>query len=159
MAESPTSAPASEATPTGTGTAGQRISPSDDPGAPGRSEGSGKHAPVTPPSAPGERTTKDRTADDRTPGRDDRTPGENRASGENRAPGDDPTPGAGRTPGGDHRADHTADGTGGLPGTRNRQAADESADGAAGQLLDAGARDRLGERLHHALAGFVDSPR
>ncbi|MFJ2055045.1 hypothetical protein ACIOMM_03790 [Streptomyces sp. NPDC087908] len=152
VAESPTSAPASEAAPTGTGPAGQRVSPSDGPGAPGRNDGSGKHAPVTPPSAPGGRTTKG-TADDRTPGRDDRTPGENRT------PGDNPTPGAGRTPGGDHRADRTAAGTDGLPGTHHRQSGDESADGAAGQLLDAGERDRLGERLHHALAGFVDSPR
>ncbi|MFE5966015.1 hypothetical protein [Streptomyces sp. NPDC056463] len=30
--------------------------------------------------------------------------------------------------------------------------------GPAGQLLGEGERDRLGQRLHHALAGFVDSP-
>ncbi|MFB7374038.1 hypothetical protein ACFC0D_29775 [Streptomyces sp. NPDC056222] len=30
--------------------------------------------------------------------------------------------------------------------------------GPAGQLLGDGERDRLGQRLHHALAGFVDSP-
>ncbi|WP_405860810.1 hypothetical protein OG361_37305 [Streptomyces sp. NBC_00090] len=30
--------------------------------------------------------------------------------------------------------------------------------GPGGQLLGEGERDRLGQRLHHALAGFVDSP-
>ncbi|MGW6564794.1 hypothetical protein [Streptomyces sp. NPDC054975] len=32
-------------------------------------------------------------------------------------------------------------------------------DGPAGQLLGDGERDRLAERLHHALTGFVDAPR
>ncbi|MFD3728131.1 hypothetical protein [Streptomyces sp. NPDC058671] len=32
------------------------------------------------------------------------------------------------------------------------------ADGQVGHLLGDAERDRLGQRLHHALAGFVDSP-
>ncbi|MFJ3582979.1 hypothetical protein ACIPPS_12235 [Streptomyces sp. NPDC090127] len=32
-------------------------------------------------------------------------------------------------------------------------------DGPAGHLLGGGERDRLADRLHHALAGFVDAPR
>ncbi|MFF8507373.1 hypothetical protein ACF064_04710 [Streptomyces sp. NPDC015492] len=66
-------------------------------------------------------------------------------------------PADGRSPGDRH--DPAVGGTGDLPGTHHRPAADGSEDGPGGQLLDAGERDRLGERLHHALAGFVDSPR
>ncbi|MDX2563322.1 hypothetical protein PV371_27210 [Streptomyces sp. TX20-6-3] len=49
-------------------------------------------------------------------------------------------------------------GTGDRSGMHHRSAADEAADGPAGQLLGVDERDRLGERLHHALASFVDSP-
>ncbi|MET9378580.1 hypothetical protein ABZX98_31345 [Streptomyces sp. NPDC002992] len=41
-------------------------------------------------------------------------------------------------------------------GTGHGPAAD--GDGPAGQLLGDVERDRLAQRLHHALAGFVDSP-
>ncbi|MER7519276.1 hypothetical protein [Streptomyces sp. NPDC126499] len=53
-------------------------------------------------------------------------------------PGGGPAPGEGRGPG------HGPGAAGGGP---------------AGPLLGDGERDRLGERLHHALTAFVDSPR
>ncbi|MFF5922734.1 hypothetical protein ACFY8C_31095 [Streptomyces flavochromogenes] len=112
----------------------QPVVPSGDPGATGRSGGSRKHAPVTPPAAPRGRTTTERRADGQAPG-DGRSPGH-----------------------GDRDAHTVGDGTGDRSGTHHRPAADGSADGPAGQLLGADERDRLGERLHHALASFVDSP-
>ncbi|MFF9909154.1 hypothetical protein [Streptomyces sp. NPDC013457] len=48
-------------------------------------------------------------------------------------------------------------GVGSATGTGHGAAADADG-GPAGQLLGEGERDRLGQRLHHALAGFVDSP-
>ena len=74
-------------------------------------------------------------------------------------PADGQASGDGRSPGHADRDDHTVGGgTGDRSGTHRRSAADESADGPAGQLLGVDERDRLGERLHHALASFVDSP-
>ncbi|MFJ5079467.1 hypothetical protein ACIP8Z_33345 [Streptomyces sp. NPDC088553] len=108
--------------------------PSGDPGATGRSGGSRTQASVTPPAAPRGRTTTERPADGQASGGD-------------------------RSPGHADRGDHTVGGgTGDRSGTHHRSAADESADGSAGQLLGVDERDRLGERLHHALASFVDSP-
>ncbi|MFE7808196.1 hypothetical protein ACFU51_26700 [Streptomyces sp. NPDC057430] len=51
----------------------------------------------------------------------------------------------------DRPGDGAAAGTG-------HAAAPYAGGGPAGQLLGEGERDRLGQRLHHALAGFVDSP-
>ncbi|MFD3531913.1 hypothetical protein [Streptomyces sp. NPDC058664] len=52
---------------------------------------------------------------------------------------------------------HVPGGVGGpVPGTGDGSAT--ATDGPTGQLLGDAERDRLGQRLHHALAGFVDSP-
>ncbi|MEU6880258.1 hypothetical protein [Streptomyces sp. NPDC046712] len=67
--------------------------------------------------------------------------------------------GHGRGPGHGTRGEHDVSGVGDDPasGTGHGPAAADGA-GPAGQLLGDGERDRLGQRLHHALAGFVDSP-
>ncbi|MCT4357815.1 hypothetical protein M5362_32430 [Streptomyces sp. Je 1-79] len=109
--------------------------PSDDPGATGRTGGSRTTAPAGTPAAPRGRGTTDRTDN-------------------GHAPGDGRSPGLGQ---GD-RGDRAVSGTGGASGTEHPPAADGAVDGPAGQLLGGDERGRLGERLHHALAGFVDSP-
>ncbi|MEE1751944.1 hypothetical protein [Streptomyces sp. SP18CS02] len=110
----------------------QSAVPSEDPGATGRSGGSRRSAPAATPVAPRGRDATDR-------------------SGEGHASGD------GRGPGNGHRDAHDVGGVAGAASARGpRLSAD--GDGPAGQLLGDGERDRLGERLHHALAGFVDSP-
>ncbi|MFE5301912.1 hypothetical protein [Streptomyces sp. NPDC056632] len=45
-----------------------------------------------------------------------------------------------------------------MSGTGQGQAAHDGG-GPAGPLLGDAERDRIGQRLHHALAGFVDGPR
>ncbi|MFD9031049.1 hypothetical protein ACFVZW_07865 [Streptomyces sp. NPDC059567] len=107
--------------------------PSEDPGATGRSGGSRTNAPAAPPAAPRGRDTTGR-------------PGDGHASGDGRSP--------------DHgdRGEYDVNGRGGsVSGTGHGPAAGGDG-GPAGQLLGDGERDRLGQRLHHALAGFVDSP-
>ncbi|MBT2445153.1 hypothetical protein J7E93_34735 [Streptomyces sp. ISL-36] len=61
------------------------------------------------------------------------------------------TPASGREPGHAGRGDPHGDGA--------RHAPDPDGNGPPELLLGASDRDRLGQRLHHALAGFVDSPR
>ncbi|MER5966116.1 hypothetical protein [Streptomyces sp. NPDC002057] len=115
----------------------QSAVPSEDPGATGRSGGSRANAPTAPPAAPRGRDTTDRPVDGRgaVPGNGD---------GRGRAPGD--------------RGRHEAAGAGApAPGTEHGTVTDGTG-GPAGQLLGEDERDRLGQRLHHALAGFVDSP-
>ncbi|MFE5948441.1 hypothetical protein [Streptomyces sp. NPDC056480] len=98
------------------------------------------------PAAPRGRTTMDLPADGRAPG-------------DGQAPAEGQAPGNGRSSDHDDRDDHAVGGgTGDRSGTHHRPAADGSAEGPAGQLLGGDERDRLGERLHHALASFVDSP-
>lgn len=141
--------------------------PSDDPGATGRNDGSRTPAPAATPAAPRGRDTADgptgTTGNGTGTGRAER--GDHHAHGtgvsqtvDHRSYGEgDPATGTaagteGRQHTGDaHRADvhgsdaHRADAHGSRPG--------------GVRLLDDADRDRLGERLHHALAGFVDSPR
>ncbi|WP_329285102.1 hypothetical protein [Streptomyces sp. NBC_00691] len=108
--------------------------PSEDPGATGRNDGSRTPAPLAPPVAP-------RGGDPA-----DRPPGEGRAS-------DD-----GRGPGHEERRGHDAGGAAGTTAGTGDGPAAHSDGGPAGRLLGEAESDRLGQRLHHALAGFVDSP-
>ncbi|MFF5933778.1 hypothetical protein [Streptomyces sp. NPDC012508] len=121
----------------------QSAVPSDDHGATGRSGGSRKNAPTASPAAPRGRDTTDRQ-------------GNGHASGDNLASGDGRGPRHGDRGERDVSGDVSALG-GPAPGTGHGPAGDGG--GPAGQLLGDGERDRLGQRLHHALAGFVDSPR
>ncbi|MFG3343855.1 hypothetical protein ACGF1Z_02190 [Streptomyces sp. NPDC048018] len=103
--------------------------PSDAPSATGRSGGSRTNAPAATPAAPRGRDTASR-------------------------PGDDGTPvDAGR--GQDH-AHGAGPGTASGPGP---ELAAHDGGGPAGPLLGDAERDRLGQLLHQALAGFVDGPR
>ncbi|MEU1278976.1 hypothetical protein [Streptomyces sp. NPDC005805] len=147
--------------------------PSDDPGATGRNDGSRTPAPAATPAAPRGRDTAagpTGTTDNGTGTSTGAETGTVRAErgdrGERR---DHHVHGTGTPPTADGpRAEHA-------PGRRpedalpggHRTTGPEGIDGhgahgrlpGGGQLLDDGDRDRLGERLHHALAGFVDSPR
>ncbi|WP_434403126.1 hypothetical protein [Streptomyces sp. NBC_01353] len=107
--------------------------PSEDPAATGRSGGSRTNAPAAAPAAPGGRGTTDR-------------------SGDGHASGD------GRSPGHGDRGEHDVSGAGGPASRTGHGPAADGDGGPAGQLLGDGERDRLGQRLHHALARFVDSP-
>ncbi|TXS21747.1 hypothetical protein EAO71_26960 [Streptomyces sp. ms191] len=84
------------------------------------------------------------------------TPAETPAAPRGRTATDRPAPEGqapepGRVAPGEGRGDHHAAGTG--------PTADLEGTGPAGALLGDRDRERLGQRLHHALAGFVDSPR
>ncbi|MFJ8659412.1 hypothetical protein [Streptomyces sp. NPDC093795] len=104
--------------------------PSEDPGATGRSGGSRTDAPAPTPAAPRGRDTTDRQ--DVGHASDD---GHSLGRGD----GSEQVSGVGGP----------ASGTGQAPG---------AGDGPGTQLLGDVERDVLGQRLHHALAGFVDSP-
>ncbi|MGW0467914.1 hypothetical protein ACWDX6_22040 [Streptomyces sp. NPDC003027] len=107
--------------------------PSGDPGATGRNDRSLTHAPAATPAAPrGRQTTDPLTYDGHTSG-------------------------SGREPGGDGSGDLDAGGDPGASGAR--RASGPAGNRPLGLLLGDADRDRLGQRLHHALAGFVDSPR
>ncbi|MFH9725850.1 hypothetical protein ACH4M4_23225 [Streptomyces sp. NPDC017254] len=112
----------------------QSAVPSEDPSATGRSGGSRTHAPAPTPAAPRGRDTTD-------------SPGDGHASGDGRGPGH-----GGR----DQRDVSGVGGPGSGTGTEHGPAPDGG--GPAGQLLGDDERDLLGQRLHQALAGFVDSP-
>ncbi|MEU9859234.1 hypothetical protein AB0D99_00040 [Streptomyces sp. NPDC047971] len=111
----------------------QSAVPPGDPGATGRSGGSRTQAPAASPAAPRGRDTADLS-------------GHSAAHGDGRDSGH----GAGAEPGAGGRVDPA-------PGPGDGPAADGDGEH-TGHLLGDGERDRLGQRLHHALAGFVDSP-
>ncbi|MFJ8668874.1 hypothetical protein [Streptomyces sp. NPDC093600] len=107
--------------------------PSGDPGATGRNDRSPKQAPAATPAAPrGRQTTDPLTYDGHT-------------SGSGRESGDD---GSG-----------DLDAGGDLDANGARHASGPDGNRPLGLLLGDADRDRLGQRLHHALAAFVDSPR
>lgn len=124
----------------------QSAVPSEDPGATGRNSGSRTSAPAATPAAPRGRDTTDRPGG-HVPG-DGHGPGRVHDGGH--GPGRAERPGGEHGPGGADRPTGPAAGTGHGPGA--------DGDGPAAQLLGDGERDRLGQRLHQALAGFVDSP-
>ncbi|MFE9134519.1 hypothetical protein [Streptomyces sp. NPDC007355] len=124
----------------------QSAVPSEDPGATGRNSGSRTSAPAATPAAPRGRDTTDRQGG-HVPG-DGHGPGRVHDGGHGL--GGAERPGGEHGPGGAERPTGPAAGTGHGPGT--------DGDGPAAQLLGDGERDRLGQRLHEALAGFVDSP-
>ncbi|MER5310593.1 hypothetical protein ABT034_22710 [Streptomyces sp. NPDC002773] len=126
----------------------QSAVPSEDPGATGRSGGSRTHAPAPTPAAPRGRDTTDRQ-------------GVGHASGDGRGPGrGDGNGQVGGVHGQQVSGVHGNEQAGGVssPASGTGQAPATGGDGPGTQLLGDVERDRLGQRLHHALAGFVDSP-
>ncbi len=100
---------------------------------------------VTPPQTPPAVPSEDPSATGRSGGSRAKAPAVPPAAPRGRDTTDRPDDG--RSPGQGDDREREARATGG------------GAAGPAGQLLDDAERDRLGQRLHHALAAFVDTPR